>query len=1380
MFQSLTKNPKGLKSITTVLMALLLLTIAAAPVSATVSGITVSDQNDGKFFYGEPLTVSWYSDSYLPSYISIKNDGNLPIWDDVKNVAIEVVEVQTASGSNPYSFTYTFTNKTVNATSQSFVAYVNDTGSKYGSGKTTNAPINAFNVAVQNLRSSQTGNSTIAGDTLQVYVTTSGVQQATVRDGLVFTLGLPEGGNTVSTATNVAGTGNYTFTITATKDGVGISKNLSLTYATTGGFTYVNSSQIARYASGNAALAPTLEFNVAKINVSAFDVGSGATPKNIAAINIESLTYPSSAGVKVDAISAYDVNVTLTNSITDFTKICFNQSISQNYTPINNYTVKVQVKGGAKEIIGMGNVTYPVVTNGTISVTSLTAGTISAASANAVWTANYNIAPADTGITITAPTKDLAVVVGDQVKIEGWTSKPTENIFVNVTGTSVTNKSGTLGTFEVWNATILADPLSGMYSTTWDTNATWKSNNIYNTLYAPAGTYTVRVDNTTALLNASQTVVASETIVTSTNVTSVNIDDPIRLNITTNRRLSNGTTYWYTITSGSKVINNANSVVVTNYNPATKTSFNNLFVWTPNTDKAAIQSLGVKDNTANIEMSIKAQDNATSSTTIAYVTDSISVNSATGVTGKALNITGTTARADGCGDLTFNVYDANWNSATSAILAANVNNHNWFIPTWNATLTGQAGGPALAAGTYTMVVNDTIVRSTATLTLGSTGTITVNAQPSTYTYDGIAYISGSTNLPATTYLSITVTNSEGKLVNQTFATVDITQKFNLTTPWQINKSVTLVGNYTQPSTTYTINATNGSYYGLGSITLVSSMTVSPSKPVVVSGDKFNVTGTSDRVAGTQLVVSLIGTNLDVSINNAAGMKVSPTGTFSAEFYATRDLTAGGIPLGIGAYTIKVNDSYGLLTTASTTLTIGNPEITIVSPKTGSVLPNGTNITVMGTSNRGLGTNITITKSGINYLQTNYTSTDAAGNFTFYWDTTAVAQGMYYLTAANGTASSTIELNLAQPGLIIKANPTTVIRGIATPVTFTVTSNGTAVNNANVTLTGVATGYGLTDVNGTVTLSVNATDAGTITATATKSLYPVATTTITASLPPLTVTASPTTVTQGITTPVKFTVKSSGADVTGANVTLSGAATGSGTTVNGTVTINVNAATAGTITATATKTGYSDGTATVEAKSAATSSVGVWRSTGTFYLDGLTPINYGLSTDKPLVGDWTGTGTDKVGVWRSSNYTFYLKDKGAVQYGTSTDTPLVGHWAIGAADTPGVWRAGSFFFGSAAPVQFGLTTDTPLVGDFDGDGVDKPVVWRAGWFYFQDGSPAVQFGLPTDKPFVWFDSSTGKDKVGVWRSSDFTFYFDGTPAPVQFGLPTDTPLVGTWM
>ena len=82
-----------------------------------------------------------------------------------------------------------------------------------------------------------------------------------------------------------------------------------------------------------------------------------------------------------------------------------------------------------------------------------------------------------------------------------------------------------------------------------------------------------------------------------------------------------------------------------------------------------------------------------------------------------------------------------------------------------------------------------------------------------------------------------------------------------------------------------------------------------------------------------------------------------------------------------------------------------------------------------------------------------------------------------------------------------------------------------------------------------------------------------------------------------------------------------------------------------------------------------SGIGVFRpSTHTFYLKNgtrNTTVTWGLSTDKPVSGDWNGDGLSDIGVYRPSTHTFYLKNGTAnttVSWGLSTDMPVSGKWS----------------------------------------------------------------------------------------------------------------------
>ena len=109
--------------------------------------------------------------------------------------------------------------------------------------------------------------------------------------------------------------------------------------------------------------------------------------------------------------------------------------------------------------------------------------------------------------------------------------------------------------------------------------------------------------------------------------------------------------------------------------------------------------------------------------------------------------------------------------------------------------------------------------------------------------------------------------------------------------------------------------------------------------------------------------------------------------------------------------------------------------------------------------------------------------------------------------------------------------------------------------------------------------------------------------------------------------------------------------------------------------------------------------------------------FGQPGDTPITGDWNGSGTTKVGVFRNGVW--------KLDYN--------GDWAFTAADPT---------------YTFGLAGDLPVVGDWNSAGDATRIgVYRAGyWILDNDGNgridnPGVRelyfaFGGPTLKPLVW--------------------------------------------
>jgi hypothetical protein len=233
--------------------------------------------------------------------------------------------------------------------------------------------------------------------------------------------------------------------------------------------------------------------------------------------------------------------------------------------------------------------------------------------------------------------------------------------------------------------------------------------------------------------------------------------------------------------------------------------------------------------------------------------------------------------------------------------------------------------------------------------------------------------------------------------------------------------------------------------------------------------------------------------------------------------------------------------------------------------------------------------------------------------------------------------------------------------------------------------------------------------------------------------------------------------------------------------------------------------------------------GKWQGCAAGQLDRCLTI--GMSADVPLVGDWSGSGKAKIGTFRPSDGMFYLdvgrigiwdgcdSDK-CVPIGLNGDIPLVGDWAGLGSSRIGAFRPsdGTFYLdyngngvwdgcGIDRCLRIGMLGDIPLVGDWNGSGTAKVGTFRPsdGTFYLDyNGSGTwddciidrcLQIGMNGDIPLVGDWDGTGTDKVGTFRPSSGTFYLDyngngvwngcTTDRCLQIGMNGDIPFVGKW-
>jgi len=171
-------------------------------------------------------------------------------------------------------------------------------------------------------------------------------------------------------------------------------------------------------------------------------------------------------------------------------------------------------------------------------------------------------------------------------------------------------------------------------------------------------------------------------------------------------------------------------------------------------------------------------------------------------------------------------------------------------------------------------------------------------------------------------------------------------------------------------------------------------------------------------------------------------------------------------------------------------------------------------------------------------------------------------------------------------------------------------------------------------------------------------------------------------------------------------------------------------------------------------------------------------SFGLPGDIPVVGDWTGDGISKIGVFRcpvppaagvcdwvldAGNKHYY--DPGTAElatYGLPGDKPVVGNWAGGFVYHVGVFRNGLWIvdnsgLGTWSPNDmtfvYGMAGDYPVVGNWFGDISNPSIALRIGVFRPSTGQ--------------WILNRSGSNS---WLPTD----------PVGlFGLPEDLPVVGLW-
>ena len=182
--------------------------------------------------------------------------------------------------------------------------------------------------------------------------------------------------------------------------------------------------------------------------------------------------------------------------------------------------------------------------------------------------------------------------------------------------------------------------------------------------------------------------------------------------------------------------------------------------------------------------------------------------------------------------------------------------------------------------------------------------------------------------------------------------------------------------------------------------------------------------------------------------------------------------------------------------------------------------------------------------------------------------------------------------------------------------------------------------------------------------------------------------------------------------------------------------------------------------------------GIWDDCG---VDGCVK-SFGQSTDLPAVGQWSTTPGDSIGVFRRSEKKWYLdKNRNGVLEGCRTDEcpsfsiyvdgdiPVAGDWTGSGTTQLGLFRpsTGEWFLNRNGNRAWnGCKKDTCISGF--GEAGDLPVI--GDW----DGTGRSQIGIFRPDTGEWLLDLNGN---GKWD--------DGIDLHLSYGQPGDVPIVGKW-
>jgi len=222
-------------------------------------------------------------------------------------------------------------------------------------------------------------------------------------------------------------------------------------------------------------------------------------------------------------------------------------------------------------------------------------------------------------------------------------------------------------------------------------------------------------------------------------------------------------------------------------------------------------------------------------------------------------------------------------------------------------------------------------------------------------------------------------------------------------------------------------------------------------------------------------------------------------------------------------------------------------------------------------------------------------------------------------------------------------------------------------------------------------------------------------------------------------------------------------------------------------------------------------------------------SFGAAGALPVVGDWNGTGSTKIGLFLPDTAEWQLDmnanhswdgcdiDKCQESFGGSGDMPVAGQWTTAGSDRIGTFGTddGTWYLDASGNGNLNClwdycfrfsnyaNGDVPVAGDWTGSGLTRVGLYRPStgqWFLDSSGNRlwggcskdtcVNDFGAPGDLPITGDWSGNGISKIGIFRPStqEWTLdlngngSWDGCDVDLcisGFGAEGDVPVVGRW-